>query len=125
MLARSHGYLIGLLGWSVRPGALLVASIVILILVGCKSLRLGYVIALAACFLGAVIIEYLGLSRPLCSWLGIIMVICGEAFVFQIRKIGPVDVLFLLTGAYIQAVHLYNLFLGGQMMYFFRTGWTA
>jgi len=70
-------------------------------------------------------IDFLPFGRNTWSYLGILLVLIGNVFVYETNVSKKLKWFTLLIGAYIQSVFFYNLFNEYQLMTFFRGGWTS
>lgn len=113
------------LGWAVRPGWLVLFFVSALGVLELRTVRLPRVIQILGCLVAAILLEYLFLPRPADSFIGIALTLLAMSILFNSApRIRVAEVLLLLVSSYIQAVCFYNMFLGGQMMNFFKPGWS-
>jgi hypothetical protein len=113
------------LGWAVKPGFWILLLIVVLAGIETKRTRTFAIIQVLLCLLAAIFLEFLSLPRPTDSYVRIVLALLGISILFSgVKKIHLSEVLLLLVSSYIQSVCFWNLFCLGQMMYFFKAGWT-
>ena len=113
------------LGWAIKPGFVVLFLVIAIAALEFKTVQLPKILQVVICLLAAVYLEYLSLPRPVVFFVGIAFTLLGQTFLFNsVRSIRIPETLLLLVSSYIQAVYIYNLFCGEQMMFFFKPGWT-
>lgn len=113
------------LGWATKPGFIVCSFIIALAALELRVVKIKRVLQVVLCLLGAILLEYLSLPRPIDSFVGITLTLLGLTILHgSVHKYRVLELLFLLVCAYIQSVCIYNLFRGEQMMFFFKPGWT-
>jgi hypothetical protein len=114
------------LGWSVRPGFIVLFFIITFGAIELRKMQLLRLIQIVFCLFAAIFLEYFPLSRPIDSFVEIALTLFGACILFNsAQRIRVSTVVLLLVCSYIQSVCIYNLFRGEQMMFFFKPGWTV
>lgn len=113
------------LGWTVKPGFVLLVFIILVGAAELRTIKLMNVLQIVLCLISAMLFQNHFIPRPFDSFIGIALSLMGSAILFDTApKIRLSEATALLISSYIQSVYIYNLVLGEQNMVFFGGGWT-
>lgn len=113
-------------GWAVKPGLAVLVGLICLAAVELKTVELAKVFEVVCWFVAALLLAFLSLPRRVDCFVGIGLSLLGMATLFNSApRIRIPEVLLLVATSYIQSVFIYNIICGGQMMFFFKPGWTT
>jgi hypothetical protein len=114
------------LGWAIRPGFLVATILIGVGIFEFIKTEKMYVFGALISVMGTLFVEFLPLSRSGSAFLGLVLNLIGNYAFFKIvNRVRLAEIIFLVVAAYIDAVFIFNLFRGEQMMFFFKHGWTT